>query len=60
MKRRERARCHDQTAIRSVRERGNRSLELANVDYVERVDIHLERRCHRLNDAELGGWDACD
>ena len=33
------------------------ALDLAGVAHINRVDLHLKRRRHGLDDAELGGAD---
>ena len=59
MNERQRARRHDQAAIRSAREGRDGALDLAGVAHVDRAHLHPERRRHGLDRAELpdpGGY----
>ena len=51
--RRQRARRHDQAAIRRARERRDGALDFAGVAHVDRAHLHPERRRHGLDGAEL-------
>jgi len=53
MHRRCRAPGHDQTSIRSLRERRDLALDLARIAHVDRAHIHAQRRRHDLDCAEL-------
>ena len=53
MNRRQRARRHDQAAIRGAREGRDGALDLAGVAHVDRAHLHPERRRHGLDCAEL-------
>ena len=59
MKRRRRARRHDQAAIRSAREGRDGTLDLAGVAHVDRAHLHAKRRRHGLYDAELAYPGGC-
>src|SRR5215467_6794101 len=48
-----RAGCQDQTAIAGTCEGDDAALDLTGVAHVDWSDVHLERRSHRLDDAEL-------
>src|SRR5262249_46086044 len=48
-----RAGCQDQTAIAGACEGDDAALDLTGVAHVDWSDVHLERRSHRLDDAEL-------
>ena len=57
----QRARCHDQAAIRGASEGRDRALDLAGVAHIDRAHLHPERRRHRLDRAELarpGGYSS--
>ena len=59
MNHRQRARRHDQTAIRGAREGRDGALDLARVAHVDRAHLHPERRRHGLDGGELadpGGY----
>ena len=59
MKHRQRAPCHDQTAIRGARECRDGALDLAGVADVHRAYLHPDRRRHGLDRGELaepGGY----
>jgi hypothetical protein len=47
--------CNDQTAIRRAREGRDRGLDLGGVAQIDRAYLHLERRRHGLDYAELAG-----
>ncbi|HEY5130994.1 MAG TPA: hypothetical protein VIJ35_27510 [Bradyrhizobium sp.] len=55
MKRRGRARRHDQAAIRGAREGRDGALDLAGVAHIDRVHLHPQRRRRGLDCAELAG-----
>jgi len=50
---RQRARRHDQAAVRRAREGRDRALNLAGVAHVHRVYHHSQRLCHALHCGEL-------
>ena len=50
-----RAPSHDQTAIRSAREAGDRALDRGCITNVDRAHLYPERRCHRLHRTKLTG-----
>src|SRR6516225_7259208 len=54
MKRRGRARCHDQTAIRSACEGYDVALDVAGLSQVDEVDLNPKRLRHSLNGGKLG------
>ena len=54
-----RARRHDQTAIRSARERGDSALDFASLAYVNRPQLHPERRRHGLDCGKLPDPGGC-
>ena len=59
MTHRQRARRHDQAAIRGAREGRDGALDLGRVAHVDRAHLHPERRRHGLDDGELadpGGY----
>jgi hypothetical protein len=59
MNHRQRARCHDQTAIRCAGEGRDSALDLGRIAEVDRAHIHSDRARHGLNDGELpdpGGY----
>src|SRR6266700_4110862 len=49
----QRARRHNQAAIRRARECRDGALDLAGVAYVDRADLHPDRRRHGLDYGEL-------
>ena len=59
MKLRQRARRHDQAAIRSAREGRDGALDLARVAHVDRSYLHPERRRHGLDYAKLANSGGC-
>src|SRR5262245_20239342 len=59
MKRRGRARRHDQPPIRRARERSDNALDLAQIACIDRAHLQPEGGRHALNDTELGGTAWC-
>ena len=55
MNHRKRARRHNQAADRGARKGRDGAFDFAGVAQVDRSDLHLERRCHGLDDAEQCG-----
>src|SRR4029453_13907068 len=49
----QRTSCHNQAAIRSLRESGDLMFDLARVAYPDRNRFHPKRCCYRLDRAEL-------
>ena len=54
MNERQRARRHDQAAIRRARESRDGALDLAGIAHVDRAQLHPERRRHGLDGARTG------
>ena len=59
MRARQRARRHDQAAIRGAREGRDGALDLAGVAHIDRAHLHAERRRHGLDDGELADPGGC-
>ena len=59
MNSRQRASCHDQTAISELRESSDGMFDLIGVTNIDRTDVDAQRGRHRLDDSELanpGGY----